>query len=482
MEKKNQTQEINWSITISFVVAIIVVALFLENGIVNNVNNKNMHKTAQLLLNQVGNVIEKNEKSEQNLLESLKDDYMVRVKAVSYIIDAKPEAEYDVDELRKIAKLMSVDEVHLIDDTGTIYSGSVPKYYGYSFDSGEQMEYFKPMLSDKSLTMCQDVTPNTSEKKEMMYAITWNDAGTRMVQVGIKPTRLLEELKRNQISTVVDNMPVYEGLSIYVADAGTQKIYGASNTKVLGETLEKAGISLRKNEDGTYVCRVSVISGTKYGGIFERRGDYLIGICYAKSMNGKSSLVAMGTVGIYLVFAAVFILIMMTRLLRANQERDEQMMISNTDELTKCFNRRAYEEDIRRLDLSKAFVYFSMDLNGLKKANDTFGHAAGDELIRGAAECMKKCFGESGRIYRIGGDEFAVIMTEHVQELEQLKADFEATVGAWSGERVKSMTISCGYVSSAEKTWKSWEEIAQTADARMYDSKEAYYKEKGGKR
>lgn len=64
------------------------------------------------------------------------------------------------------------------------------------------------MLTDKSLTMCQDVTLNTSEGKAMMYAITWNDAGTMMVQVGLKPQRLLEELKQNKISTVVSDMPV----------------------------------------------------------------------------------------------------------------------------------------------------------------------------------------------------------------------------------------------------------------------------------
>ena len=57
---------------------------------------------------------------------------------------------------------MAVDEIHLFDDQGTIYSGSAPKYFGYNFDSGTQMEYFKPMLKDKSLTMCQDVTPNTA--------------------------------------------------------------------------------------------------------------------------------------------------------------------------------------------------------------------------------------------------------------------------------------------------------------------------------
>ena len=117
-----------------------------------------------------------------------------------------------MDELQKIAKLMAVDEIHLFDDQGTIYSGSAPRYFGYNFDSGAQMEYFKPMLKDKSLTMCQDVTPNTAEGKKMMYAITWDETGTRMVQVGIKPVRLLNEVKQNEISSIVENMPEPESL------------------------------------------------------------------------------------------------------------------------------------------------------------------------------------------------------------------------------------------------------------------------------
>ena len=115
--------------------------------------------------------------------------------------------------------MISVDEIHLFDTKGYIYSGSVPKYFGYSFDSGEQMEYFKPMLTDKKLTMCQDVTPNTSEAKEMMYAITWNEAGNKMIQVGIEPKRLLNEVRQNEISTVVADMPVYKDMEILVADS-----------------------------------------------------------------------------------------------------------------------------------------------------------------------------------------------------------------------------------------------------------------------
>lgn len=159
-------------------VSVIVVALILEAGILKYVNDANAYRLSKVLLDRVVTVLNKNDQSEEELIESLKDDYIVRAKAVSYIVDAKPQVENDVEELQKIAKLMSVDEIHLFDETGRITSGSVPKYFGYSFDSGTQISYFKPMLTDKSLTMCQDVTPNTSEGKAMMYAITWNEAGT----------------------------------------------------------------------------------------------------------------------------------------------------------------------------------------------------------------------------------------------------------------------------------------------------------------
>lgn len=207
-------------------ITIIAIALILETCILRYVNEKIAQTTSNVLLDRVIAVLDKNESSEERFVKSLKDDYIVRAKAISYIVDAKPEVEYDIDELQKIASLMSVDEIHLIDETGTIYSGSIPKYFGYSFDSGEQMAFFKQMLNNYDLTLCQDVTPNTAEAKEMMYAITWNESKTHMVQVGITPKRLLKELKQNQISNVVADMPVYKGMEIYVVNSKTNIIEG----------------------------------------------------------------------------------------------------------------------------------------------------------------------------------------------------------------------------------------------------------------
>lgn len=207
-----EMQKIKYDKIVFLALGLILMALVIQMAILNWINNKNTAKMSEVLLDRVVNVIEKNEDDEKNMITSLKEDYIVRAKAVDYIINANPDAENNVDELKKIANLMSVDEIHLFDTTGKIYSGTIPEYYGYNFDSGDQMEYFKPMLEDKTLTMCQDVTPNTSEGKKMMYAITWDETGTRMVQVGIEPVRLLNEVKQNEISSIVENMPEPESL------------------------------------------------------------------------------------------------------------------------------------------------------------------------------------------------------------------------------------------------------------------------------
>ena len=437
-------------------IAIIAAALLLEGFILKYVNDRNADRTSKVLLDRVITVLDKNDESEKALIKSLKDDYIVRAKAVSYIIDAKPEVEYDVDELQKIAALISVDEIHLFDTKGYIYSGSVPKYFGYSFDSGEQMEYFKPMLTDKKLTMCQDVTPNTSEAKEMMYAITWNEAGNKMIQVGIEPKRLLNEVRQNEISTVVADMPVYKDMEILVADSDTKIVAGATDSSKIG--LEIDSIDMRH-----YRC------------VEKQEGAYIVTVMVKDSYYQQGSLLAILIVGIYLILASCCMVYMLSKVMKEKYEKEKFRYTSNTDELTRCYNRRAYEEDINKLDLTKEWVYVSMDLNGLKRANDSFGHAAGDELIRAAADCMKSSFSEHGKVYRVGGDEFVVIITKDIPQFENMLRTFEQRVASWHGEFVESMAVSYGYVFSSERKWNSIFDISKASDERMYESKKQYY-------
>ena len=442
-------------------ITIVAIALILETCILRYVNEKNAQTTSNVLLDRVIAVLDKNESSEKQFVKSLKDDYIVRAKAISYIVDAKPEVEYDIDELQKIASLMSVDEIHLIDDTGTIYSGSIPKYFGYSFDSGEQMAFFKQMLNNYDLTLCQDVTPNTAEAKEMMYAITWNESKTHMVQVGITPKRLLKELKQNQISNVVADMPVYKGMEIYVVNSKTKKIEGATDQS-------KVGNKVKNNK--------------KYQCITRKHGDYIVAVSMSDSMFSQSNLVAILIVGIYLTLASCLLVLMLSQVLKEKYEKEKYIYTSNTDELSKCLNRHAYEADIQKLDLNSEWVYISLDLNGLKQTNDKMGHSAGDELICAVSSCMKFAFASYGKIYRIGGDEFVVLLTQSVSDLQHILKVFDSTISNWHGKYSNSMSVSYGIVQSSEQDFDSILSVSKLADERMYKNKSNYYKISGNDR
>ena len=134
---------------------------------------------------------------------------------------------------------------------------------------------------------------------------------------------------------------------------------------------------------------------------------------------------------------------------------------------------------MHEMPLSEDFVCLTADVNGLKTANNTLGHDAGDELIVGAADCLRACFSEYGKVYRIGGDEFAAFIEVPYPRLIELKAELAETVANWSGNKVNSLTISCGYTSSLEFPTLDVLDLCRLSDKRMYADKEQYYKRMG---
>ncbi|MCR4588561.1 MAG: GGDEF domain-containing protein [Lachnospiraceae bacterium] len=166
------------------------------------------------------------------------------------------------------------------------------------------------------------------------------------------------------------------------------------------------------------------------------------------------------------------------------EKKQEEKLIhrTRTDELTGLLNRRAYEEDFyEQNDVSSYdhFVFMSLDVNGLKVVNDSLGHAAGDELLVGASDCMVKSLRPYGQIYRTGGDEFIAILFCDDQKLKEVLADFDQTMAGWKGKLVEGLTISYGYISKEEEPHKSVRELAGIADKRMYEAKAAHYRRKG---
>jgi diguanylate cyclase (GGDEF)-like protein len=95
--------------------------------------------------------------------------------------------------------------------------------------------------------------------------------------------------------------------------------------------------------------------------------------------------------------------------------RHEMRELAHTDPLTNLFNRRALAEQLERQiatgDEQCGFTVALIDLDGFKPVNDQFGHAVGDQLLIEVAQRLQHACGESGIVARMGGDEFAILLT-----------------------------------------------------------------------
>lgn len=78
------------------------------------------------------------------------------------------------------------------------------------------------------------------------------------------------------------------------------------------------------------------------------------------------------------------------------------------DPLTGAFNRASFYADLKQYENNITAIY-SIDLNGLKTINDTYGHEAGDKLLKNATDRLQKCMLPQCYLYRTGGDEFVIL-------------------------------------------------------------------------
>ena len=142
--------------------------------------------------------------------------------------------------------------------------------------------------------------------------------------------------------------------------------------------------------------------------------------------------------------------------------------LSFMDSLTRLYNRNKYNMVLDSYENKKvdslAIAYF--DLNGLKLTNDRFGHKAGDAMIQSSAKCIYNVFGDNS--YRIGGDEFVVIVDNISQE--EFNTKIEKTLDLFVERE-----ISTSYGISWRGQDNNIHVQMHEADKRMYAHKNNYY-------
>ena len=154
------------------------------------------------------------------------------------------------------------------------------------------------------------------------------------------------------------------------------------------------------------------------------------------------------------------------------QERLEHM--SFHDALTGLYNRTYFEEKLRLLaeDCFAPVGMIVCDVDGLKLVNDTLGHTTGDQLLRLTAGIIKACFRQEDLLFRIGGDEFAIILPEsELLLVQQACHRIRRAVEKYNEENAEfPLSLSVGFAVSG-KTKANVSDVFKEADNNMYREK-----------
>ncbi|MDP4160392.1 MAG: diguanylate cyclase, partial [Bacillota bacterium] len=158
----------------------------------------------------------------------------------------------------------------------------------------------------------------------------------------------------------------------------------------------------------------------------------------------------------------------------SERKKMEQQLkyLSYHDQLTGQYNRRFFEEELKRLDVEGNYpiTIVIADVNGLKLVNDSFGHAIGDELIKKVAEVIEKGCRADDLIARLGGDEFVILLPKTTSyETEKIVKRIK---GEALKEKLGSIEISVSFGwETKDKAYEKTLDILKKAEDHMYKNK-----------
>ena len=162
------------------------------------------------------------------------------------------------------------------------------------------------------------------------------------------------------------------------------------------------------------------------------------------------------------------------RIVEASRKKTEVLLYEAMhDRLTGLLNRNAFEIYFRDTDLTHATLLM-MDIDDFKRINDTGGHDAGDRALKRVAEVLRHSFRSVDPIYRIGGDEFVVIMTRADSRLRDLILDKVNQVNhvlLQGGENLPPISLSVGVAFCDRENPQG--DLLKDADTALYRVKEA---------
>ena len=178
---------------------------------------------------------------------------------------------------------------------------------------------------------------------------------------------------------------------------------------------------------------------------------------------------------VFILLCGVYEFMSISELSRRGQYAEIMEKLAYQDALTGLFNRQAFNQEVDRIKTgSTCYTFIMMDMNNLKIVNDRFGHNNGDLYIKSMADIISTSFMQCGKCFRIGGDEFFIMMDKSLKD-----ADFSGNMSRlhkrielFNEEHQDMIPMSTAYgCADYDPTKDDVDERIKYADTEMYSMK-----------
>ena len=262
---------------------------------------------------------------------------------------------------------------------------------------------------------------------------------------------------------------VNHGGKLYVkVDNDTAQILDTSSEVKLREGVYEPQQRARETEQTVDMSALPPIDCGRTGRLFGLKSSIISGYSTNFKRNARAAKILRRCM---ILFAYVIFCNSITKVLNKNIDYAQKMEgIAERDGLTDLYNKSKYlqmkESDYQKWD-KVGIIYF--DINYLKRVNDELGHEWGDVLICTVAKGLKEISGSQNCVYRVGGDEFVMVLPDADNNTVEKKVEeWNLTIAKMQSETHLDISVSYGYACG---NGKDFEKIASEADRGMYEYK-----------
>ena len=479
----SKTKEIKKRRTLDIMILFVIMMISMSASVfscilsIQRISSENSERDSMLMAHMVSDGIEREFIRPIIVSKTMSNDYTLK----QYIKSGRKTSPKSVEDkiavyLNSIKNGFDYQMVFAVcDQSGAFYTyGGISKYVDVEQDPHDI--WYKDFLESKK---DYNLNVDTDEANQWALSVFVNheildESGSLLgvCGVGVEMKELQRLLKRYEIEY---------NLKINLIDQDGLIQVDSDPVRIEQDHLEISGLAQIGSDEFVYEAGSGSSRMTKY---MEDLGWYLV----VEDLNPDkinvieitAASIIIFMVGLLMMGIVFFVMSMRER--KAFKELIERRKLSLTDDMTGLFNRRAFEADcadILEQGMISKLSILMMDVNGLKAANDTYGHLAGDELIIEASKCIQTALGELGKAYRTGGDEFVALLTCSEEKQKDVLQTLDRLVSSAKCSYPCALSVSKGLVVCKEHPDLTFEEMKDLADKRMYADKEDYYRRSG---